>query len=204
MKYAIIESGGKQYRAVEGGDIEVDRLSIPAGEEVTLEQVLLLVDGETINVGTPTVKDIKVFTSVTEHFKGPKVVHFKYSPKKRIRVKTGHRQNYTRLQVECIGKVRVAKVEKLVEVVLPSSVEGVTDASPAPVKGKVVKSEKTVDTPRSAKSTETGKTPAKVTTKTKAAKTPAAKKPAKPTAATKKPVAKKTTPASKIKKPEKK
>ena len=127
MKYAIVESGGKQYRAVEGGTLEVDRLPVYAGESVKLERVLLLADGENIMVGTPVIKGNPVWTKVVEHFKGKKVTIFNYSPKKRIRVKTGHRQNYTRLLVEQIGgsalmtsspqeKKEPAKVEKAVEV----------------------------------------------------------------------------------------
>ncbi len=105
MKYAIVESGGKQYKAVEGESIEVDRLPAQTGETVNLSRVLMLVDGETSLVGTPTVSDIQVSATVLEHFKCPKVVVFKYSPKKRIRVKGGHRQQYTRLMVDAIGKV---------------------------------------------------------------------------------------------------
>jgi len=121
MKYAIVESGGKQYRAVEGGTLEVDRLPVNAGENIKLEQVLLLADGENILVGTPVIKGNPVWTKVVDHFKGKKVTIFNYSPKKRIRVKTGHRQNYTRLLVEQIGgsaliEKEPAKVEKAVEV----------------------------------------------------------------------------------------
>ncbi len=104
MKYAIVESGGKQYKAVEGEPIEVDRLPAQTGETVNLSRVLMLVDEETSLVGTPIVSDIQVSATVMEHFKGPKVVVFKYSPKKRIRVKGGHRQEYTRLMVDAIGK----------------------------------------------------------------------------------------------------
>jgi large subunit ribosomal protein L21 len=103
MKYAIVETGGKQYKAVEGTTIDVDLLEIEIGKEVVLESVLLLVEDEKIIVGTPTIKGTKITTSVLDHVKGPKVVIFKYSPKKRIRVKTGHRQQYTRLKVESIS-----------------------------------------------------------------------------------------------------
>jgi large subunit ribosomal protein L21 len=121
MKYAIVESGGKQFRAVEGGTIEVDRLPIESGANVKLEQVLLLADGENITVGTPLIKNMPIWATVVEHFKGPKVNIFNYSPKKRIRVKIGHRQNYTRLFVEQIGgselvKKEPVKVEKAVEI----------------------------------------------------------------------------------------
>ena len=121
MKFAIVESGGKQYRAVEGGTLEVDRLPVEAGANIKLEQVLLLADGDAISVGTPVIKNIPIWTTVIEHFRGPKVNTFNYSPKKRIRVKIGHRQNYTRLRVEQIGgsewvKKEPVKEEKVVEV----------------------------------------------------------------------------------------
>jgi len=102
MKYAIVESGGKQYRAVEGATIEVDLLNAEAGQQVELEKVLLLVDGETVSVGTPAVSGARVTAKIIDHIKGPKLVIFKYSPKKRIRVKTGHRQLYTLLKIENI------------------------------------------------------------------------------------------------------
>ncbi|MGD0707345.1 MAG: 50S ribosomal protein L21 [Anaerolineaceae bacterium] len=102
MKYAIFESGGKQYKAVEGATVEVDHLLVDAGSQVKLEPVLLLVDDEDISVGTPAVKNAHVTATVAGHELGPKIVIFKYSPKKRIRVKTGHRQQYTQLKIDSI------------------------------------------------------------------------------------------------------
>jgi len=102
MKYVILESGGKQYKAVEGGMIEVDLLHVNPGESLELNEVLLLVNGETITVGAPVVAGASVKVTVIEHFKGEKTYNFHYKPKKRIRQKTGHRQNYTRLAVEKI------------------------------------------------------------------------------------------------------
>ena len=102
MKYAIIESGGKQYRAVEGSMIEVDLLNAEVGQQVPLESVLLLVDGDQITVGAPVISKARVNATVVEHIKGPKIVVFHYRPKKRIRTKTGHHQQYTRLQVNSI------------------------------------------------------------------------------------------------------
>ena len=102
MKYAIVENGGKQYKAVEGATIDVDLLDAEVGQAVKIDDVLLVVEDEKIQVGTPTVKGATVTTSVVDHIKGPKLDTFKYSPKKRIRVKTGHRQRYTRLKIETI------------------------------------------------------------------------------------------------------
>jgi len=102
MKYAIIESGGKQYKAVEGATIDVDLLTLEAGQPANLDAVLLLVEDEKVSVGTPIVTGAHVHAKVVDHVKGPKVIIFKYRPKKRIRVKTGHRQQYTRLLIESI------------------------------------------------------------------------------------------------------
>ena len=102
MKYAIIDNGGKQYRAIEGTTIEVDRMETEVGQQVTFGSVLLLVDGDQIEVGAPVVDKAHVSATVVEHVKGPKIEIFHYRPKKRIRVHTGHRQQYTRLLVNSI------------------------------------------------------------------------------------------------------
>jgi large subunit ribosomal protein L21 len=103
MKYAIIEDGGKQYKAVEGATIEVDYFPAEAGEPVDLERVLMVVEDDKVNVGRPLVTGAKVQASVVSQVQGPKIVVFRYKPKKRIRRKTGHRQKYTRLQIESIS-----------------------------------------------------------------------------------------------------
>ena len=104
MRFAIVESGGKQYRAIEGRTIEVDRLPADTGNTFEFERVLLMADGDDILVGTPTVGDILVKVTVVDHTKGPKIDRFKYRPKKRIRVRGGHRQQYTRLLIDFIGR----------------------------------------------------------------------------------------------------
>ncbi|MGA2820329.1 MAG: 50S ribosomal protein L21 [Anaerolineales bacterium] len=112
MKYAIVQSGGKQYRAVEGATIEVDRLSVELGASLKLEEVLLVADGGKIEVGAPYVKGAVVSTSVLEHVRAPKVRVFKYKPKMRYRVHQGHRQNYTRLRIEEITRGAARKATK--------------------------------------------------------------------------------------------
>jgi large subunit ribosomal protein L21 len=102
MKYAIVEDGGKQYKTVIGETIEVDRFSSEIGEELDLERVLLVVDGDNVVVGDPFVAGAKVHARVVSQIKGPKVIVFKYLPKKRFRSKQGHRQQYTRLQIDSI------------------------------------------------------------------------------------------------------
>ena len=113
MRYAIVESGGKQYKAVEGQVIEVDRLPDDEGKQISMERILLMADGDQFQIGTPTLSGIEVKATVVDHFSGPKVTRFRYSPKKRIRVRGGHRQHYTRLMVEFIGgKGEVRQVQK--------------------------------------------------------------------------------------------
>ncbi len=102
MKYAIVEDGGKQYKAVEGQTIEVDLYPSEIEEQIDLERVLLISDGVSTTVGTPLVPGAKVQATVVAHVKGPKIVVFRYKPKKRIRTKTGHRQHYTRLRIDSI------------------------------------------------------------------------------------------------------
>ncbi|RME87103.1 MAG: 50S ribosomal protein L21 [Anaerolineae bacterium] len=159
MKYAIVESGGKQYKAVEGGLLEVDRLPVEAGKKIDLENVLLLVDGDDVTVGTPTVSGAKVSATVVEHFKGPKIIVFKYRPRERYRVKTGHRQQYTRLRVEAI--TRAAKKAKS----STGKASAARAAKKAEAKGKA-----------SAKSAEAKKTAKKSTAKSTKATASSAKK----------------------------
>ena len=103
MKYAIVQDGGKQYRAVEGGTIEVDFLAdAVVGDEMDLPKVLLVVEGDEVKVGAPFVEGVVVQTHVAAQVKGPKIDVFRYKPKKRVRVKTGHRQKYTRLVIDSI------------------------------------------------------------------------------------------------------
>lgn len=155
MRYAIVESGGKQYRAVEGRTIEVDRLPVEAGKEFDFERVLLMADGDEVMVGTPTVNGIEVKVTVMDHIKGPKIDRFKYRPKKRIRVRGGHRQQFTLLMVDFIGKhgekrkVEEPKVEK------PAETEVIVEAEKKPKAEKEAK-------PAAAK-----KAPAKKSTTTK-------------------------------------
>lgn len=113
MRYAIIDSGGKQYRAVEGRTIEVDRLPVEKGEKFGFERVLFMADGEDFLIGTPDLDGIEVEVTVVDHVKGPKIDRFKYRPKKRIRVRGGHRVQYTLLMVDFIGKPgEERKIEK--------------------------------------------------------------------------------------------
>jgi large subunit ribosomal protein L21 len=98
--YAIVETGGKQYRVQRGQIIDVERLPAEVGEEVELGQVLLVADDGEVKVGQPTVEGAKVHATVLRHDKARKIIVFKYKPKKRYRRKAGHRQHFTRLRIE--------------------------------------------------------------------------------------------------------
>jgi large subunit ribosomal protein L21 len=98
--YAIVRSGGKQYRVEVGSKIDVEKLSAAEGDKVELADVLLLADGGQVTAGNPTVAGAKVTAQVVEQGRGPKAVIFKYKSKVRYRRRTGHRQPYTRLAIE--------------------------------------------------------------------------------------------------------
>jgi large subunit ribosomal protein L21 len=118
MLYAIFESGGKQFKAVEGAYIEVDHLPAEAGKKISFDKVLLLVNGKDTQVGMPFIKGASVDATIVSHFKAKKIIVFKYRAKERYRVKTGHRQQYTRLLVNSIaftGKAKAVETEKAVE-----------------------------------------------------------------------------------------
>jgi len=100
--YAIIETGGKQYKVAPGQTIDVERLDVDEGSTVELDRVLFIADGDKVTVGTPTIDGAKVIATSQGDGKGKKVIVFKYKPKVRYRKKTGHRQLYTRLAIDKI------------------------------------------------------------------------------------------------------
>ena len=103
--YAVIETGGKQYRVQEGDVITVEKLNAEAGEKVTFDKVLLLNDDKEVKVGTPYLAET-VTGTVVENGKGKKVIIFKYKAKKDYRKKQGHRQPYTLVEITAIDGVK--------------------------------------------------------------------------------------------------
>ncbi|MBN2798231.1 MAG: 50S ribosomal protein L21 [Deltaproteobacteria bacterium] len=99
--YAIVESGGKQYRVTPGAQVVVDRLVAEVDEQIVLDQVLLIA-GEDLKVGSPTVEGAKITARVVRHNKGPKVITFKYRPRKRYRRRVGFRASHTTLEILAI------------------------------------------------------------------------------------------------------
>jgi large subunit ribosomal protein L21 len=97
--YAVIETGGKQYRVEVGTELEVELLDAEPGEAITIERVLLVADGDEASIGRPLVADAAVHAEVVRRDRGEKLIVFKYRPKARSRVKKGHRQDHTVLRV---------------------------------------------------------------------------------------------------------
>jgi len=99
--YAIIRTGGKQYKVEAGDEILVEKLDAEVGAEVSFD--VLLLGGDEVSVGKPVVEGVSAKATVLEHGKGKKVVVFHYKPKKNIRKKQGHRQPYTKVRIDAIG-----------------------------------------------------------------------------------------------------
>jgi large subunit ribosomal protein L21 len=111
--YAVVRSGGKQYRVEEGRSLKVDRLHADEGSTVELNDVLLIADDGKVTVGAPAVEGARVLAMVEEHGRGKKIIVFKYKAKVRTRKKTGHRQDFTRLSVvEILAPGQEPKKEK--------------------------------------------------------------------------------------------
>ena len=103
-RYAIIATGGKQYRVAVGDVINVERLDAEVGSSVTIDQVLLIGGAGAAQIGTPVVEGATVSADVVDAMRGEKIVVFKYKPKKRYRRRTGHRQALTKLAITAINQ----------------------------------------------------------------------------------------------------
>ena len=101
--YAIIETGGKQYRVAVGDTLSVEKLPVEPGAGITFDRVLMVRGDGSAKVGTPLVAGATVEAKVADQYRGPKIVVFKYKPKKRYRRRTGHRQALTRVAITAIN-----------------------------------------------------------------------------------------------------
>jgi large subunit ribosomal protein L21 len=116
--YAVIETGGKQYRVEVGTELEIELLDAGAGESVAFERVLLVADGEAASIGRPVVENASVSAEVLRRDRGEKVISFKYRPKARRRVKKGHRQELLIVRISDIvldGKSAAKDLAKVEE-----------------------------------------------------------------------------------------
>ncbi len=101
--YAVIKTGGKQYRVAAGEKIKVEQIPADVGAEITIDQVLMVGSGETVKVGTPLVPGASVTAKVVAHGRGPKVKIFKMRRRKHYQKHQGHRQNFTELEISGIA-----------------------------------------------------------------------------------------------------
>ncbi len=97
--YAVIKSGGKQYKVEKGDKLKVEKIDAEAGKDINIDDVLMLVDGENVTVGTPLIKGAKVSAKVESHGRGPKIKIIKFRRRKHHRKQMGHRQAYTELSI---------------------------------------------------------------------------------------------------------
>ena len=102
--YAVIKTGGKQYRVAPGEKIKIETLEAEVGATIVLDQVLMVADGEAVKVGTPTLAGAKVSATVVSHGRGPKIRIFKMRRRKHYQKTQGHRQNYTEIRVDAINE----------------------------------------------------------------------------------------------------
>ncbi len=102
--YAVVETGGKQYRVLKGSVLDVELLGAKDGEKIKLSKVLAISDGKTLTVGTPEVSGAAVSAEVVKNFRGPKITVFKKKRRKGYHKKIGHRQELTQLKITALGK----------------------------------------------------------------------------------------------------
>src|SRR5450830_790200 len=110
--YAVIKTGGKQYRVTSGLKLKVEKLSAEVGSAVTIDQVLMLADGDNVTIGAPLIAGATVQATVVSHGRGDKVMIFKFRRRKHYRKTQGHRQSYTEIQIGELGASTVAKPAK--------------------------------------------------------------------------------------------
>jgi len=101
--YAVIKTGGKQYRVVAGEKIKVEQIPADVGSEITIDQVFMVGEGESVKIGTPVVSGAVVKATVVSHGRHEKITIFKMRRRKHYQKHQGHRQNYTELRIEAIS-----------------------------------------------------------------------------------------------------
>jgi large subunit ribosomal protein L21 len=114
--YSVFVTGGKQYKVQPGDEIYVEKLNTAEGETVTFDQVVVLYDDKVLHVGAPYVKNASVTATVVKNGKAKKITVFTYKAKKNEKRKMGHRQPYTKLQIESVGITKPARANKAVAV----------------------------------------------------------------------------------------
>lgn len=112
MEFAVIKTGGKQYIVSPGQKIKIEKLEIEEGNECIFDEVLLYKNDKEIIIGTPLIQNLKVAGKILRQEKGKKLIVFKYKPKKRYKVKGGHRQLYTEVEIIKINNEKISSINK--------------------------------------------------------------------------------------------
>jgi large subunit ribosomal protein L21 len=179
--YAIVEVAGQQFKVEEGKKIFVHRLDIENEKEIEFDQVLLIEDEGKVIIGEPTIKDAIVEGKIIDHVRGDKVIVFKKKRKKGYRIRNGHRQNFTRVEIISIKEKAVRKVVKKEAAHADEKTKEKVVAAETKIVEKKTATKKAAPVKVQEKSSAAKKTPAKkaVAEKKTTAKKPAVKKPAK-------------------------
>jgi large subunit ribosomal protein L21 len=203
--YAVVASGGKQYKVEEGEILRIEKIPGDVGSSVTFEQILMISDGDQINIGQPLLGDAAVKGQIVEQGKAKKILVFKYKRRKRYRRKHGHRQQYTAVRIDSI-EAQAGKAPQKTEAKKPAVKKVEAQEPEAGVEPKKAKTPKAAvkkkETQKPAAKVEPKKKEARKAAKPKAKKTearPKAKKTAPQKAGSPKSAAKKTTAKSKAK-----
>ena len=135
--YAVIKTGGKQYKVSAGDKLKVEKLAGEVGSKVVLDKILMLADGDAITIGSPLVAGAKVNATVVSHGRGDKVMIFKFRRRKHYRKTQGHRQSYTEILIEDVnGKGAAAPVKAAAEKPAKATVAEKPAKAPAAKKAK--------------------------------------------------------------------
>ena len=162
--YAVVSSGGKQYRVEPGSTLIVERLAADAGAAITFDRVLLVGDGDAITVGTPTVSGATVSGTVVGEELGPKIVVFKFKQKVKYRRRTGHRQHLTRVRIDGITANGRTESAPVAEAAKPKAKPKTTSTAK---RSRAAAAPKTAKTAKAAKAKAAPKRSASASAKTK-------------------------------------
>jgi large subunit ribosomal protein L21 len=176
--YAVIETGGKQYRVEVGTELEVELLDVEPGKTITIDRVLLVADGDESTIGRPLVAAASVSAEVLDQTRGPKLISFKYRPKARSRVKKGHRQELTVLRIADImldGKSAAKTAKKVADDAKTERMRLEDAAATQAAKDAELAAKLAVGTDAAGKRSAKTGSDTKTTAKTKAATKPAVK-----------------------------
>jgi large subunit ribosomal protein L21 len=194
--YAVVTSGGKQYKVEEGEILRVEKIPGDVGSSVTFDKVLMISDGDDVNIGQPVLDDAAVEGRIVEQGKSKKIIVFKYKRRKRYRRKNGHRQQYTAVKIDSIKAKAIEarkKIEPETEAKEPAAKKEEARETAARVETQKPEAPKTTVKKKEAKKAEAKPKAKKADTRKVTTKKSEAKKTAAPKTTAKKTAVKKTT-----------